>query len=98
MEAGVVVGADVVLGDAGDDEAVGADLVNLIVADIGDMFLAASPLPCAGPQALEFFFLIGRIDIALGVDILAAEKFVALAGDPAGRFHLVAGDNILRAL
>ncbi len=76
MQAGVVIGADVVLGDAGDDEAVVADLVDVIVADFGDVFLAAGPLPGAGPQPLELFFLIGRIDVALGVDILAAEIFV----------------------
>jgi len=98
VQAGVEIGADVVGGHAGDDEAVRAEVVDMIVADFRDVFLAAGELPGAGPEAFVLGFRVSRVDIALGVDVLAAHVFIGFRADPAGRCNLISGDDVLRAL
>src|SRR5205823_203165 len=98
METGVEMRLDLVLGAANDDEAVGPDVVHIIVADLRDLVFAAGHLPGAGPQLLELALRELGIDVAILGDILAAEIFVMLAPRPFGGRRLVARDDVLRAL
>ena len=92
------MGADLVLAAARDDERVGADVIDVIVADVGDVLLAAGDLPGARPHALE----LGAGEFGGGIAflryVLAAEVGIALAGGPGRRGDLVARDDFLRGL
>ena len=54
VQAGVAVGLDLVGGGADDQERQVRDVVDVVVADLGDLFLQASELPHAAPQPLDF--------------------------------------------
>ena len=75
MQAGIVIGANIVLSDTRDDERVPADIVDVIVAHFRDMLLAAGELPGAGPQIVKLLFGVGGIDVAIDGDVLIAEEF-----------------------
>src|SRR3546814_2998616 len=66
MQTGVVVRADVVGGNARDDERVRAKVVDVVVTDFRDVLFAACELPGFLPQRLELALGIRQIGRASG--------------------------------
>src|SRR5271154_7053219 len=95
MPANVVVGFDVILAHARDDDGNVADVVDVVVADIRNMFETTRPLPGAPPHHLHFLIEEIGAGIAFWRYIDIAEEFIALLCEYSGRWHAVRGEDLL---
>ena len=77
-------GFDLTLGHASDDHGVGADVVNVMIADAGDVFFAAGPLPGPRPQRGHLFAEEVGTGIAAGGQVGVTQKFIGLGGQRGG--------------
>ncbi len=67
---------DGVCGGTHDDHGIRSDIVDVGVADIGQVFLAAGPLPGARPQFAQLALKELRRGVALEGDILVTEELI----------------------
>ena len=78
VQAGVEVGLDLVRRGAHDDQVVVADLVEVVVADLGDVVGAAGELPHLAPDLLHLAVVPLPRDVAVDRQVLRAEVVVAV--------------------
>src|SRR3546814_6015857 len=97
MQTGVVVRADVVGGNARDDERVRSKVVDVVVTDFRDVLFAACELPGFLPQRLELALGIRRVDVAILGNVLVTEEFVRFGANPARGGNFIGRNDVLRA-
>ena len=75
---------DLILGHSGDDDGVRANVVNVMVADAGNVFFAACPLPGARPHRRHFLAEKVGTGIAAGGQVGVTQKLIGLGDQRRG--------------
>jgi hypothetical protein len=97
VQARVVVGPDLVGGRAHDDEVVVGDLVDVVVADLGDVVLTAHELPHLAPDLLDLGVVPRPRGVAVEGEVLDAEVVVAVVAQDVGHRTAVVVEVLLDA-
>jgi len=85
---------DLISGYACDDHGVGSNVVNIVIAYLGDMLRAACPLPGSRPHSRHFFPEEVWAGVATGRQVGIAQEFIGLGNEGGGCRSGVGGQNL----